>query len=251
MINNSNIYKLIKKAKDDNLNTKDPLSKIIQNPIKFIYSFTLNSNNEEFIEEEKEEKKEIKISENPLKNKIKEKNIKHDIINNDNNINIYNNINIKKNIDEKKFLTKKKNPEKIEQKEKNTVQNIELNKKSNISKAVKNNIIHQIYNSKNINLWENESSDEDENKKSVNDKDILPIHKQIEFIDKCKNAFSKYDVAKKSEYDKELDKGRVKKIHKNKIGFKKHKNYFQKISNKQLKKQFKYNNTNKNININK
>ena len=80
---------------------------------------------------------------------------------------------------------------------------------------------------------------------------ILPIHKQIEFIDKCKNDFTKYNIEKKSDYDKELDKGRLKKIHKNKIGFKKHKNYFQKISNKQLKKQFKYNNTNKNININK
>jgi chaperonin GroEL (HSP60 family) len=45
----------------------------------------------------------------------------------------------------------------------------------------------------------------------------------------------------KSDYDKELDKGRLKKIHKNKIGFKKHKNYFQKISNKQLKNQIKYN----------
>ena len=45
----------------------------------------------------------------------------------------------------------------------------------------------------------------------------------------------------KSEYDKDLDKGRVKKIHKNKIGFKKHKNYFQKMSNKNIKRQNKYN----------
>ena len=110
------------------------------------------------------------------------------------------------------------------------------------SKIVKNKIIHQIYNSKNINLWENESSDED-NEKNYN---ILPIHKQIEFIDKCRNEFSKHNVEKKSEYDKELDKGKLKKIHKNKIGFKKHKNYFQKISNKQRKNQFKsFNNNNK------
>ena len=110
------------------------------------------------------------------------------------------------------------------------------------SKIVKNKIIHQIYNSKNINLWENESSDED-NEKNYN---ILPIHKQIEFIDKCRNEFSKHNVEKKSEYDKELDKGKLKKIHKNKIGFKKHKNYFQKISNKQRKNQFKsFSNNNK------
>lgn len=106
---------------------------------------------------------------------------------------------------------------------------------------MKNKIIHQIYNSRNINLWENESSEE------KND-NILPIHKQIEFIDKSKEEFSKYKVEKKSEYDKDLDKGRLKKIHKNKISFKKHKNYFQKISNKQLKKQFKYNNNNINKN---
>ena len=69
----------------------------------------------------------------------------------------------------------------------------------------------------------------------------MPIHKQIEFIQKSGDTFQKHNVAIKSEYDKDLDKGRVKKIHKNKIGFKKHKNYFQKMSNKYIKKQNKYN----------
>ena len=130
------------------------------------------------------------------------------------------------------FLNKKRNIEKRQDKE---IHYVESYNKS--PKVVKNKIIHQIYNSKNINLWENEN-DEEKNE------NILPIHKQIEFVDKCKNEFSKHDVEKKSDYDKDLDKGRIKKIHKNKIGFKKHKNYFQKISNKQLKNQIKFSNNN-------
>ena len=106
----------------------------------------------------------------------------------------------------------------------------------------KNNIIHNIYNSKNINLWEDEDSeDNNDKKKEMKNENIMPIHKQIEFIQKCQNGFKKHDVAVKSDYDKELDKGRIKKVHKNKISFKKHKNYFQKISNKNIRRQNKIN----------
>ena len=240
MFNNNNIYKLIKKAKDENLNTIDPISKIIQNPITFIYSFTLNAQNEPILEDEDDNFFISKIKqENQIKiknDKNKDNNIKLNKLKEENKIDI--NIDKYRKIDkDKNFLNKKRDLHKIPNKESKELSN-------NKSKQVKNKAIHQIYNSKNINLWENESSEE------KNDS-ILPIHKQIEFIDKCKNDFTKYNIEKKSDYDKELDKGRLKKIHKNKIGFKKHKNYFQKISNKQLKKQFKYNNTNKNININK
>lgn len=86
----------------------------------------------------------------------------------------------------------------------------------------------------NDDIYDNDDNKNDKNKKNKNEY-ILPIHKQIEFIHKSENAFKKHDVAVKSEYDKELDKGRIKKVHKNKIGFKKHKNYFQKISNKNIK----------------
>ena len=135
------------------------------------------------------------------------------------------------------FLNKKRN---LEIKQKKEINNQEAYNNNASSKIIKNKIIHQMYNSKNINLWEDESNDE-------KNENILPIHKQIEFIDKCKNEFSKHNVEKKSEYDKDLDKKKKKKIHKNKISFKKHKNFFQKISNKQLKNQFKFSNKNDNI----
>ena len=225
MINSNNIYKLIKKAKDENLNTSDPISKIIQHPITFIYSFTLNAQNEPIKEDEVDNNFISKINQNNQtqikKNKDSNINIKLKIDNDMDKFNI-----VEKN---KNFLNKKRDLDKNINTKKNYKESSQ-----NSSKIVKNKMIHQIYNSKNINLWEDESIEE------KND-NILPIHKQIEFIDKCKTDFSKYNIEKKSDYDKELDKGRLKKIHKNKIGFKKHKNYFQKISNKQLKNQIKYN----------
>ena len=240
MINSNNIYKLIKKAKDENLNTSNPISKIIQHPITFIYSFTLNAQNEPVFEEELETPFKVKNNqEDQIKNR-KDKNININVLKNESKINNGND-EIKKNnfdkfkkVNEKQniFLNKKREPEKNQNKE---IHNSESFNKS--PKAVKNKIIHQIYNSKNINLWESESNEE-------KNENILPIHKQIEFVDKCKNEFAKHNVEKKSDYDKDLDKGRIKKIHKNKIGFKKHKNYFQKISNKQIKNQIKFSNDN-------
>ena len=242
MLNSNNIYKLIKKAKEENLNTSNPISKIKQHPITFIYSFTLNAQNEPIFEEQLEIPFKAKNNkENQIKNR-KDENIKTNIFKGEsiknNGINEIKKSNFDKSqkANEKQniFLNKKRNIEKKQNKE------IHYSESYNKSpKVVKNKIIHQIYNSKNINLWENES-DEEKNE------NILPIHKQIEFVDKCKNEFSKHNVEKKSDYDKDLDKGRIKKIHKNKIGFKKHKNYFQKISNKQLKNQIKFSN---NINI--
>ena len=220
--------------------TSNPISKIIQHPITFIYSFTLNSQNEPIFEEQLEIPFKAKNNkENQIKNR-KDENIKTNIFKGEsiknNGINEIKKSNFDKSqkANEKQniFLNKKRNIEKRQDKE---IHYVESYNKS--PKVVKNKIIHQIYNSKNINLWENES-DEEKNE------NILPIHKQIEFVDKSKNEFSKHDVEKKSDYDKDLDKGRIKKIHKNKIGFKKHKNYFQKISNKQLRNQIKFSNNN-------
>ena len=220
--------------------TSNPISKIIQHPITFIYSFTLNAQNEPIFEEQLEIPFKAKNNkENQIKNR-KDENIKTNIFKGEsiknNGINEINKSNFDKSqkANEKQniFLNKKRNIEKEQNKE---IHYAESYNKS--PKVVKNKIIHQIYNSKNINLWENES-DEEKNE------NILPIHKQIEFVDKCKNEFSKHNVEKKSDYDKDLDKGRIKKIHKNKIGFKKHKNYFQKISNKQLRNQIKFSNNN-------
>ena len=287
--NSNNIYKLIKKAKDENCNATDPMKKIIQNPIKFVYSFTLNSENEPIFEEknkfqedikikvntndlsdknknnintEKEKTKVVKnerkdlcknqnkknknitIKENSHSNKFYEENTnlaqnqlektKNILQNNNNKFNSNNKINKIEFFNQKNFISKKRTNNN-DHKEQDNLK--EMPKKNNSSKYVKNSMIHQIYNSKNINLWEDEESDRENNSKIKENKNILPIHKQIEFIHKCKKEFSKHDVAKKSEYDKDLDKGKIKKIHQNKIGFKKHKNYFQKISNKQMKKQ--------------
>ena len=231
MINSNNIYKLIKKAKDENLNTSDPISKIIQHPITFIYSFTLNSQNEPIKEDESNNIFKTRI------NQINQTQIKKNKDNNNININLNKLKEEVKNdndMDKYKIIEKNKN---FLNRKRDLEKNVKKDHKESLqnpSKIVKNKIIHQIYNSKKINLWEDESIEE-------KNENILPIHKQIEFIDKCKTDFSKYNIEKKSDYDKELDKGRMKKIHKNKIGFKKHKNYFQKISNKQLKNQIKYN----------
>ena len=240
MINSSNIYKLIKKAKDENLNTSNPISKIIQHPITFIYSFTLNAQNEPVFEEELETPFKAKNNqENQIKNR-KDKNININVLKNESKINNGNDEIKKSNFDKFKKVNEKQNIFLNKKRELEKNQNKEINNSESFNKSpkvVKNKIIHQIYNSKNINLWENESFEE-------KNENILPIHKQIEFVDKCKNEFAKHNVEKKSDYDKDLDKGRIKKIHKNKIGFKKHKNYFQKISNKQLKNQIKFSNDN-------
>ena len=242
MFNNNNIYKLIKRAKDEICNTNDPMKKIIPNPIKFIYSFTLNSENEPSIEEEI-----MDIKENNEEEKYQEKKInqKKDIKTQDiKNVPEIKNENLS---DNKKFIKKKKKfgeniikGIKAINKEINIDNNI-INTDKNIENDSKINMIKKLYNSKNINLWEDDES-ENNNKESKNEKDSSKtINHQIDFINKYHNEFIKYEIAKKSEYDKDLDKGRIKKVHKNKIGFKKHKNYFQKISNKNIKWQNKIN----------
>ena len=76
MFNNNNIYKLIKSAKDEKSISDDPMKTIIPNPIKFVYSFTLNSKDEPNSEELEKNNDNQNISQNsinlnnkPLKNK--------------------------------------------------------------------------------------------------------------------------------------------------------------------------------------
>ena len=135
MINSNNIYKLIKKAKDENLNTSDPISKIIQHPITFIYSFTLNAQNEPIKEDEVDNNFISKINQNNQTQikKNKDSNIKLKIDNDMDKFNI-----VEKN---KNFLNKKRDLDK----------NINTKKEykessQNTSKIVKNKMIHQIYN---------------------------------------------------------------------------------------------------------
>ena len=102
MINSNNIYKLIKKAKDEYLNTSDPISKIIQHPITFIYSFTLNAQNEPIKEDEVDNNFISKINQNNQTQikKNKDNNIKLKIDNDMDKFNI-----VEKN---KNFLNKKR-----------------------------------------------------------------------------------------------------------------------------------------------
>ena len=244
MFNDNNIYKLIKRAKDEKCNSEDPMRKIIPNPIKFVYSFTLNSNNEIYSEKEikfYEEQKHKNYSSINIQNKNKknnfnnekknpndkkhEKNFNNEIINNiidksqekaKSKNNLYSkyekNLNLDKTINNNKSFEINEIKVKKDKDLLNKKRNIE-NKRTNI---VKNNIIHQIYNSKNINLWEDDESESNINAnnneiKEKKNNNILPIHKQIEFIHKSGDTFKKHNVAIKSEYDKDLDKGKIKK----------------------------------------
>ncbi len=77
MLDSNNIYKLIKRAKDKNCNSTDPMKRIIPNPIKFVYSFTLNSGNKPYIDDNikinYKEKKEDKNNKQILKSKKEKK----------------------------------------------------------------------------------------------------------------------------------------------------------------------------------
>ena len=254
--NNNNIYKLIKRAKDEKCISDDPMKRIIQNPIKFVYSFTLNSKNEPCSEELQKINDNQNINQNStnkynksLKNKEKKesKENKERIINNNNQEN--KDIILHKNSSNQKIevkndkLLESKNSDK---KQNNYINNInKFNQKNNKNQSdqeikINDKIEKNFINKKRIN------NNNEENKESIKKKDSKNKNKSSNVVKnniihqiKSENTFKKHDVAVKSEYDKDLDKGRIKKIHKNKIGFKKHKNYFQKISNKKIKWQNK------------
>ena len=106
--NNSNIYKLIKRAKDDKCISDDPLKRIITNPIKFVYSFTLNTKNEPYSEEILKLQESQNISKESIN--IETKSIKNEKNKEDKKIN--NNIKEKNDIKDKTNIAKNDKNEK-------------------------------------------------------------------------------------------------------------------------------------------
>ena len=110
-----------------------------------------------------------------------------------------------------------------------------LEKKRNLNNKnlIKSQGLKELYNSNKISLWE---SDNEEDENIVNeDKHNKLLQSQINFISKANEHFIDKKVKEKSEYDIDLDKGKVKKVHKKNDKRFKHENYFQSISNKKLK----------------
>ena len=102
---------------------------------------------------------------------------------------------------------------------------------SYIKHLIQKKELNKLYNSNRISLWE---SDEDENDNINNDNQNKLLQSQINFISKVKENFTDKNVKEKTEYDINLDKGKVKKVHKKNDQKFKHNNYFQNISNKKI-----------------
>ena len=110
---------------------------------------------------------------------------------------------------------------------------LERKRNLNYKNLIKSQGLKELYNSNKISLWE---SDNEEDENIINDdKHNKLLKSQIDFISKAKEHFIDKKVKEKSEYDIDLDKGKVKKIHKKNEKRFKHRNYFQSISNKKLK----------------
>ena len=255
-----NVLSLLKKIsykKNDN-KQNEILNDLIPIPLEFKYSFTLNSS---------DNKQQSEKLDNPFKiNNIEIiKKDNNDIENNDEKKNEINwqiekiditkiNILYKKRKHIYKNYTKSKNNKKEEinnndpflamktlfdnkkdiilKREHKNNKNEFLEKKRNLN-LIKSQGLKELYNSNKISLWE---SDNEEDDNIVNeDKQNKLLQSQIDFISKAKEHFIDKKVKEKSEYDIDLDKGKVKKVHKKNNKRFKHKNYFQNISNKKLK----------------
>ena len=103
----------------------------------------------------------------------------------------------------------------------------------NNKNIIKSQGLKELYNTNKISIWESDN-EKDENIVNENKHNKL-LQSQIYFITKGKEYFIDKKVKEKSEYDINLDKGKVKKVHKKNDKRFKHKNYFQNISNKKLK----------------
>ena len=110
---------------------------------------------------------------------------------------------------------------------------LERKRNLNYKNLIKSQGLKELYNSNKISLWE---SDNEEDENIVNeDKHNKLLQSQINFISKANEHFIDKKVKEKSEYDIDLDKGKVKKVHKKNDKRFKHESYFQSISNKKLK----------------
>ena len=256
-----NILSLLKKIsyrKNEKNNSHEVINDLIPIPLEFKYSFTLNSNDNKEIESKKVEnpfkinidsnkndedidKKKIEINRQVEKKDISKLNVlykkrrkklfqKYSLNkkrkterNSNQNINDPF-LSMKELFDSKKELILNKN-------KKNKNESFNKNSLSNNKHLIQKKELNKLYNSNRISLWE---SDEDENDNINNDNQNKLLQSQINFISKVKENFTDKNVKEKTEYDINLDKGKVKKVHKKNDQKFKHNNYFQKISNKKI-----------------
>ena len=256
-----NILSLLKKIsyrKNEKNNSHEVINDLIPIPLEFKYSFTLNSNDNKEIESKKVEnpfkinidsnkndedidKKKIEINWqvekidisklNVLYKKRRKKLFQKYSLNKKRKTERNSNQNIndpflsmKELFDSKKELILNKN-------KKNKNESFNKNSLSNNKHLIQKKELNKLYNSNRISLWE---SDEDENDNINNDNQNKLLQSQINFISKVKENFTDKNVKEKTEYDINLDKGKVKKVHKKNDQKFKHNNYFQKISNKKI-----------------
>lgn len=257
-----NILSLLKKIsyrKNEKNNNYEVINDLIPIPLEFKYSFTLNSNDNKEIESKKVENPfKINIDSNKNDEDIDKKKIeinwqveKIDI----------SKLNVlykkrRKNSLQKYSLNKKRKSERnsnqsindpflsmkelfeskkeliLNKNKKNKNEYLNKNTLSNNKHLIQKQELNKLYNSNRISLWE---SDEDENDNNNNDNQNKLLQSQINFISKANEHFIDKKVKEKSEYDIDLDKGKVKKVHKKNDKRFKHENYFQSISNKKLK----------------
>lgn len=256
-----NILSLLKKIsyrKNEKNNSYEVINDLIPIPLEFKYSFTLNSNDNKEIESKKVEnpfkinidsnkndedidKKKIEINWqvekidisklNVLYKKRRKKLFQKYSLNKKRKTERNSNQNIndpflsmKELFDSKKELILNKN-------KKNKNESFNKNSLSNNKHLIQKKELNKLYNSNRISLWE---SDEDENDNINNDNQNKLLQSQINFISKVKENFTDKNVKEKTEYDINLDKGKVKKVHKKNDQKFKHNNYFQNISNKKI-----------------
>ena len=256
-----NILSLLKKIsyrKNEKNNNYEVINDLIPIPLEFKYSFTLNSNDNKEIESKKVEnpfkinidsnkndedidKKKIEINWqvekidisklNVLYKKKRKKSFQKYSLNKKRKIERNSNQNINAPFLSMKELFESKKELILNKNKKNKNEYLNKNTLSNNKHLIQKQELNKLYNSNRISLWE---SDEDENDNINNNHQNILLQSQIDFISKVKENFTDKNVKEKTEYDINLDKGKVKKVHKKNDQKYKHNNYFQNISNKKI-----------------
>ena len=256
-----NILSLLKKIsyrKNEKNNNYEVINDLIPIPLEFKYSFTLNSNDNKEIESKKVENpfkinidsnkndedidqkkieinwqvEKIDISKlNVLYKKRRKKSFQKYSLNKKRKIERNSNQNINDPFLSMKELFESKKELILNKNKKNKNEYLNKNTLSNNKHLIQKQELNKLYNSNRISLWE---SDEDENDNINNNHQNILLQSQIDFISKVKENFTDKNVKEKTEYDINLDKGKVKKVHKKNDQKYKHNNYFQNISNKKI-----------------
>ena len=252
------ILKKISYRKNEKNNSYEVINDLIPIPLEFKYSFTLNSNDNKEIESKKVEnpfkinidsnkndedidKKKIEINWqvekidisklNVLYKKRRKKLFQKYSLNKKRKTERNSNQNINDPFLSMKELFESKKELILNKNKKNKNESFNKNSLSNNKHLIQKKELNKLYNSNRISLWE---SDEDENDNINNDNQNKLLQSQINFISKVKENFTDKNVKEKTEYDINLDKGKVKKVHKKNDQKFKHNNYFQNISNKKI-----------------